>query len=84
MLVGFGEQNRLKLKNTDIVVFDLELDLINSLANKHGLKELSRDIAAPEFHHRMTNVTRAARIEEMSIPDAIPAKFGPRKRSKLD
>lgn len=74
----------MKSKNTEIVVFDLELDIINALANKHGLGELSRDMAAPEFNHRVNKITRAARLEEMTLPNAVPSKFGPRKRSDLD
>ncbi|WP_424631093.1 hypothetical protein [Bradyrhizobium sp. SYSU BS000235] len=74
----------MKLQNTDIVVFDLELDLINSLANKHGLVELSRDTPAPEFRHRVSKITNAARIEEMSFPEAVPPEFRSRKRSDLD
>lgn len=74
----------MKLKNTGIVVFDLELDIINSLANKHGLAELSRDMAASEFHHRVTKILRAARIEKMSMVNAAPSQFGPRERSKVN
>jgi hypothetical protein len=32
-------------------------------------------MAAPEFHHRMDRITRAARIEEMTLPNAVPSKF---------
>lgn len=81
---ALGSKSVLKLKNTEIVVFDLELDLINSLANKHGLGELSRDMPAPEFHRRVNKIVRAARLEEMTLPEAVPSKFGPRKRSDLD
>lgn len=73
----------MKLKNTEIVVFDLELDIINSLASKLGLNGLSRDMTAPEFHHRLNKISDAARLEEMTLPDAVPSRFGPRKRSDL-
>lgn len=73
----------MKLKNTD-TIFDLELDIINSLANRHGLGEISRNMAASEFRDRVTRAVRAARVEEMALPDAIPPKFGPRKRSDRD
>jgi hypothetical protein len=35
------------MNNTEIVVFDLELEIINSLALRYGLAELRRDIPAP-------------------------------------
>jgi hypothetical protein len=82
--VGYGSKSVLKLKNTEIVIFDLELDIINSLANKHGLGEVSRDTAAPEFRDRVTKAVRAARIEEMALPDAVTPKFRLRKRSDRD
>ena len=74
----------MKSKNTEIVIFDLELDIINSLANKHGLDELSRDMTAPEFCHRVHKITLATRLEEMTLPNAIPSGFTPCKRSDLD
>lgn len=74
----------MKLKNTEIVVFDLELDLINSLANAHGLDEVSRNTTTPEFENRVNKIVRTARLEEMTLPDAVPSKFGPRKRSDLN
>ncbi len=74
----------MKLKNTGIVVFDLELDIINSLANAHGLDEIDQDMTPPEFQNRMHKIIRAARLEEMTLPDAVPSKFGPRKRSDLN
>jgi hypothetical protein len=64
------------MNNTEIVVFDLELEIINSLAQRYGLAELSRDIPAPEFRNCMDKITRAARIEEMVFPGAVPSKFG--------
>jgi hypothetical protein len=82
--VGLGSKPVLKLKNTEIVIFDLELDIINSLANKHGLDELSRDMTAPEFHHRVHKITHAARLEEMTPPHTVSSKFGLGKRSDLD
>lgn len=66
----------MKLKNTEIVIFDLELDIINSLANKHGLDELSCDMASPEFHHRLSEITHAARLEDMTLSDPAPSKLG--------
>jgi hypothetical protein len=65
-----------KMKNAEIVVFDLELEIINFLAHKHGLDRLSRDMAAPDFHRRLGRITRAARIEEKTLPDTLPTKFG--------
>ena len=65
----------MKSKNTEIVIFDLELDIINSLANKHGLDELHRGMASPEFHSRLGRITRAAQSEEMVLPTAMPSKF---------
>ncbi len=64
------------MNNTEIVVFDLELEIINSLAHRYGLAELSRDIPAPEFRNCMDKIRRAARIEEMVLPGAMPSKFG--------
>jgi hypothetical protein len=81
---GFGGRIVLKSKNTEIVVFDLELDIINSLANKHGLKELSRDMTAPEFHTQVSKITGAARIAEMPLPATASARFGLQKRPSLD
>jgi hypothetical protein len=82
--LGFREQFALKLNHNETVVFDLELDIINSLAHKYGLGELSHDMTAPEFRYRINRIKRAALIEEMTLPDAVPSKFGPRKQSDQD
>jgi hypothetical protein len=63
------------MKNAEIVVFDLELEIINFLAHRHGLDGLGRDMAAPDFHRRLDRITRAARTEEKMLPDALPSKF---------
>lgn len=64
------------MNNTEIAVFDLELEIINSLAHRYGLAELSRDISALEFRNSMDKISRAARIEEMVVPGAVSSKFG--------
>lgn len=63
---AFGSGSVLKMKNTEIVVFDLELEIISSLARRHGLDGLSRAIAAPEFHRRLDRITRGSRTRRSS------------------